>query len=123
MNAGLQMLFGGVFLVPLSLLFDDYSAIEFSSNVIFALVYLIVVGSIIAYICFTYAIKQLPMTIVSLYAYINPLVAVVLGWLILGEKFSLNICIAMLITIAGVYLVNKGYQLRKEWKAQLANES
>jgi drug/metabolite transporter (DMT)-like permease len=86
--------------------------------VVFALTYLIVVGSIIAYVCFTFAIKQLPMTIVSLYAYINPLVAVLLGWIILAEKFTLNICIAMIITIAGVYLVNRGYHLRNEWKAQ-----
>jgi drug/metabolite transporter (DMT)-like permease len=120
MNAGLQMLFGGLFMVPLSLLFDDYSKLQFTSSIVFALTYLILVGSIIAYICFTYAIKQLPMTIVSLYAYINPLVAVILGWIVLGEKFSLSICIAMIITIAGVYMVNRGYQLRKEWKAQLA---
>ena len=66
------------------------------------------------------AIKKLPITIVSLYAYINPLVAVFLGWLVLDEKFSIRILIAMVITVAGVYLVNRGYQLRKEWKAQLA---
>lgn len=121
MNAGLQMLFGGIFLLPFSLMFDDYSKFELTSSVLFALSYLIIVGSIIAYLCFTFAIKQLPMTIVSLYAYINPLVAVILGWIVLGEKFTLNICIAMIITVAGVYLVNRGYQLRKEWKAELAN--
>jgi drug/metabolite transporter (DMT)-like permease len=122
MNASLQMLFGGLFMLPLSTLFDDYSNVHFTTSVSFALAYLVVVGSIIAYICFTFAIKQLPMTIVSLYAYINPLVAVLLGWIILDEKFSLSICIAMLITVAGVYLVNRGYYLRKEWKAQLAEE-
>ena len=119
MNAGLQMLFGGLFMVPLSLLFDDYAKFQFTPSIVFALTYLILVGSIIAYICFTYAIKQLPMTIVSLYAYINPLVAVLLGWIVLGEKFSLSICVAMIITIAGVYLVNRGYHLRKEWKTEL----
>ncbi len=120
LNAGLQMLFGGLFLLPLSVLFDDYSKFVFSAPVAYSLVYLILIGSIVAYICFTYAIKKLPVTVVSLYAYINPLVAVFLGWLILNEKFSLKIFIAMLITVAGVYLVNRGYQLRKEWKAQLA---
>ena len=120
MNAGLQMLFGGFFMMPFSAVIDDYSNFQFTNEVIYALTYLILVGSIVAYICFTFAIKQLPMTIVSLYAYINPLVAVLLGWIILGEKFSLGICIAMIITIAGVYLVNRGYQLRKEWRAQLA---
>jgi drug/metabolite transporter (DMT)-like permease len=122
MNAGLQMLFGGVFMLPISLVFDDYSQFQFTSSIAFALIYLILIGSIVAYICFTFAIKHLPMTIASLYAYINPLVAVLLGWVLLDEKFSLSIFIAMLIVVAGVYLVNRGYQLRKEWKAQLAEE-
>ncbi len=120
LNAGLQMLFGGLFMLPLSAVVDDYSKFAFSASVAYSLVYLILIGSILAYICFTYAIKKLPITIVSLYAYINPLVAVFLGWLVLDEKFSLRILIAMMITVAGVYLVNRGYQLRKEWKAQLA---
>ena len=119
MNAGLQMLFGGIGMIPFSLALDDYSKLNFTPSITFALIYLIIFGSIVAYICFTFAIKKLPMTIVSLYAYINPLVAVLLGWLILGEKFTLNIFIAMVITVAGVYLVNRGYQLRSQWKAKL----
>lgn len=117
-NAGLQMLFGGLFMLPFSAVADDYSQFQFTPAIAYALIYLILFGSIVAYICFTYAIKHLPMTIVSLYAYINPLVAVLLGWIILDEKFTITIFIAMLITVAGVYLVNRGYQLRKEWKAQ-----
>ena len=59
------------------------------------------------------------MTIVSLYAYINPIVAVILGWLILNEKFNLKIGVSILVTIAGIYIVNRGYQLRILWKEQL----
>ena len=121
-NAGLQMLFGGLFMLPFSAISDDYSQFQFTPAIAYSLIYLILIGSIVAYICFTFAIKHLPMTIVSMYAYINPLVAVLLGWVILDEKFTLTIFIAMLITVAGVYLVNRGYQLRKEWKAQLAEE-
>ena len=117
-NAALQMLFGGLFMLPLSAVADDYAQFNVTPNILYALIYLIVMGSIVAYICFTYAIRHLPMTIVSMYAYINPLVAVLLGWIVLDEKFSLTIFIAMVITVAGVYLVNRGYQLRKEWKAQ-----
>ena len=119
MNAGLQMLFGGLFMLPFSAVLDDYSLFQFTPSIVYALVYLVLIGSIVAYICFTFAIKHLPMTIVSLYAYINPLVAVLLGWLVLNEKFTLNIFIAMVITVAGVYLVNRGYQLRNVWRAQL----
>jgi drug/metabolite transporter (DMT)-like permease len=113
MNAGLQMLFGGLFLIPLSLLFDDYSAIKWTSGIAFSLFYLILIGSVAAYACYFYAVGKLPMTIVSLYAYINPMIATVLGWLILDEKLNARILIAIMITLAGIYLVNLGYQ----WKA------
>ena len=112
LNAGLQMVFGAIFMIPLSLIFDDYSSITFSNEVIYALVYMILIGSVAAYACYSYAIKKLPMTLVSLYAYINPIVAVILGWLILSEKLNLRIGIAIFITIAGIYLVNRGNQLK-----------
>jgi len=111
-NAGLQMLFGGLILIPISLAFDDYSRIQWNNEVIFTLVYMILIGSVAAYACYSYAIKKLPMTIVSLYAYINPIVAVILGWLILSEKLNLRIGIAILITIVGIYIVNRGYQIK-----------
>lgn len=119
LNAGLQMFFGAVFLIPVSLLFDDYSTIHWSGEVITALIYLIFVGSILAYTCYSYAIKHLPMTLVSLYAYINPIVAVVLGWIILHEKLNFRISIGIVITVAGIYIVNRGYQLRDLWRTQL----
>ena len=118
-NAGLQMFFGGLFMLPFSLAFDDLSRITWSAEVSWSLFYLIVFGSIIAYASYAYALRKLPMTIVSLYAYINPLVAVVLGWLVLDEILNAKVWIAMALTIAGIYIVNKGYQLRNAWKAQI----
>jgi drug/metabolite transporter (DMT)-like permease len=123
LNAGLQMLFGGLFLLPASFIFDDYTSLQWSEGAIYSLLYLIVFGSVIAYACYSYAIKKLPMTIVSLYAYINPLVAILLGWMILDEKFNLRIAIAMLITIAGIYIVNRGYQMKNSWSAKLKIQS
>jgi drug/metabolite transporter (DMT)-like permease len=120
MNAGLQMFFGGVFTFFASFIFDDYSTFKWTAPALWSLVYLIVFGSIIAFACFSYAVKKLPITIVSLYAYINPIVAVLLGTFILGEKFNLRIAIAMLITVAGIYIVNKGFQLRDLWRAQFS---
>jgi drug/metabolite transporter (DMT)-like permease len=120
MNAGLQMLFGGLFLSVGSLIFDDYSTLRWTSSSLWALGYLIIFGSIIAFACFSYALKKLPVTIVSLYAYINPIVAVLLGTWILGEKFNLRIAVAMLVTVAGIYIVNKGFQLRDLWRAQFS---
>lgn len=80
---------------------------------------LIIFGSLIAYASYAYALRKLPMTIVSLYAYINPLVAVVLGWIVLNEPLNIRIWLAILLTITGIYIVNKGYQLRNIWRTQL----
>jgi drug/metabolite transporter (DMT)-like permease len=119
-NAGLQMFFGGLWCFPLSLLFDDLRVITWSADAFYSLIYLIIFGSIIAYASYSYALRKLPMTIVSLYAYVNPLVAVLLGWLVLDEKLNAKIIIAFFITVGGIYIVNRGYQLRKEWKAQFS---
>jgi len=119
-NAGLQMFFGGLWLFPFSLLFDDLQAVHWSGESVYSLLYLIVFGSIIAYASYLYALKKLPMTIVSLYAYVNPLVAVVLGWAILNEKLNGVIGVGIMITIAGIYIVNRGYQISRLWKAKTA---
>lgn len=119
-NAGLQMFFGGVFLFPLSLAFDNLSAVTWSAEAAYAMLYLIVFGSIVAYASYSYALRKLPMTIVSLYAYVNPLVAVLLGWIVLDEKLNIKIVIAFALTVAGIYIVNKGYQLRDAWRAQFS---
>ncbi len=120
LNAGLQMFFGGLLMFPASLLFDDLSNVSWSPEAGWSMIYLIVFGSIIAYACYSYALRKLPMTIVSMYAYINPVVAVLLGWLVLDEKLSIRMGLAILITIAGIYIVNRGYQLRDLWKAQFS---
>jgi len=120
LNAGLQMLFGGLLVLPFSLLFDDLSSVTWTPEAGYSLLYLIVFGSIIAYASYSYALRKLPMTIVSLYAYVNPLVAVVLGWAVLDEKLNAKIGVAILITIAGIYIVNRGYQLRDLWKASFS---
>ncbi|MBL7845725.1 MAG: EamA family transporter [Cyclobacteriaceae bacterium] len=120
-NAGLQMLFGGLWLFPFSFLFDDLQNVHWSGESLYSLLYLIAFGSIIAYASYLYALKKLPMTIVSLYAYVNPLVAVILGWLILDEKLNTTIGIGILITIGGIYMVNRGYQISRLWKPKTVN--
>lgn len=119
-NAGMQMFFGGIWMYPLSFAIDDLSTVHWSGEAAYSLLYLIVLGSIIAYASYSYALRKLPMTIVSLYAYVNPLVAVFLGWLVLDEKLNAKIIVAFLLTVAGIYIVNRGYQLRTMWKTQLS---
>lgn len=118
LNAGLQMFFGGFFCLPFSFAFDDLNHIVFSSEVSFALGYLIVFGSIMAFSMYAYTLSKLPITIASLYSYVNPLVAVVLGWFVLQEKLNLKIGIAFLVTVTGIYLVNYGYYHQKKKQYQ-----
>lgn len=110
MTAGIQMLFGGLFCFPLSYIFDDHATITWSITSLSTLTYLSLVGSLTAYAMYSYALAKLRLTIASLYSYINPLVAVVLGWWILSEKLNHRIAVAIAITLFGIYLVNRGYQ-------------
>lgn len=70
------------------------------------ILYLVVFGSIIAFVAFIYSMKKLPAAIASLYAYINPMVAMVLGALLVNERLTLNILWGSIVTLVGVYLVN-----------------
>jgi drug/metabolite transporter (DMT)-like permease len=85
----------------------------------FAISYLVVLGSLIAFVAFIYSMKKLPAAISSLYAYVNPLVAMLCGYFIVDEKLSKNILIGAIITLIGVFLVN--YSIKKS--SQIIAES
>ncbi|MEO7309441.1 MAG: EamA family transporter [Chitinophagaceae bacterium] len=72
--------------------------------------YMVVFGSIIAFGCFIYTITHLPTTLASIYAYINPMVAVLLGHFILKEELNITLGIGALVTIVGVFLVNRSFK-------------
>ena len=103
------MVFGGIILDLVGTARGEWSHLHPSSDAIWALVYLIIFGSIIAYGAYMYVLKQLPATIISTYAYINTVVAVFLGWLWLGEPLNALVWTAVALTIVGVYLVNKSF--------------
>jgi len=77
-------------------------------NGIIGLAYLTTFGSLLAYTSYVYALKKLPVTNMSMYAYINPLVAVLLGWFILHEQLTWVSIVAMCIVLSGVALVQTG---------------
>lgn len=108
-GAGLQMVCGGIILDLVGTARGEWSHLHPSSEAVWALVYLILFGSIIAYGAYMYVLKLLPATIISTYAYINTVVAVFLGWLWLNEPLNMLVWTAVVLTIAGVYLVNKSY--------------
>jgi drug/metabolite transporter (DMT)-like permease len=100
-----QMLFSGVMLLAVATASDDWSRVYFTPRTLGAMIYLTVAGSIVAYTAYVYAVKHLPISTVSLYAYINPLIAVALGSLLLGEHFSVRIIIAAGLVLAGIAVV------------------
>jgi drug/metabolite transporter (DMT)-like permease len=110
-NAALQMFFGGIILMVFSLLMDDYSELKtIDTESIWALGYLVVIGSVLAYPCYVYALEKLPIGIVSMYAYINPFIALLLGYLLLDETITWITVAALICVSGGIYYINKGYQ-------------
>jgi drug/metabolite transporter (DMT)-like permease len=73
-----------------------------------ALVYLTLFGSVLAYSAYVYALAHMNTMHVSLYAYINPVVAVFLGWLILSEPLTPLSIVSMIVILFGVALVQSG---------------
>lgn len=109
-KSGFQLLFGGLGLMLMSILTGDIMLIgQFETDSLLALVYLILLGSVGGFMAYSYAITRLPVAQVALYAFINPLVTVLLGWLILQEYLSWQLGLAFLVTLTGVYIVNRGY--------------
>lgn len=105
---GWQMLFGGMMLYISSMLFEQQvpiATIPFKAWAYF--IYLTAIGSIFCFVCYLYALKSLPISLVSIYVYINPIVALGLGFLIINETVTPQIVIGACITFIGIYLVKR----------------
>jgi drug/metabolite transporter (DMT)-like permease len=107
-NSGYQMLCGGVLLALFSLLVGETwtSPLEWKFLTIQIVILLIVFGSIVAFTSFNYLLQKVSPEKVSTSAYVNPLIAMLLGWYVLDEKISLQSIIAALILLLGVYFIN-----------------
>jgi len=106
-TAAFEMLFGGVALLAVGSALGEWPRVAFTTRSALALAHLIVFGAIAGFTAYVYALKHLPVATVSLYAYINPLIAVVLGVLILHEPFSARMAAAAAIVLGGMALVRR----------------
>jgi drug/metabolite transporter (DMT)-like permease len=107
-SLGLQLVVSGcVLLAGMSITGNSIPLTEIPSISWAAIWYLVFFGSVITFAAFLYALQNLPTAQVSLYAYINPVVAVLLGALLIAEPLSLFIGIGTAVTLYGVYLVNR----------------
>jgi len=106
-TAAFEMLFGGLFLMTIGTMRGEVAWLTFNARTAAALVYLIVFGAIGGFTAYAYALKHLPIATVSLYAYVNPVIAVVLGTLILKEAFNARLGIAAAVVLIGMALVRE----------------
>lgn len=100
-----QMIAGGLMMLTVASARGEWHALHFSTRSVTALAYLTTVGAIGGFVAYTYALRHLPVSVVSLYAYINPVIAVTLGILLLGEPFDGRMALAALLVLAGVAVV------------------
>lgn len=107
MSAAYQMLFAGTLQTILGLSLGELNDLYFETNSFLSLLYLITFGSIAGYGSYIYAVSNLPLSLVSTYAYVNPVIALILGWMILGEELNIFILISAVIILAGVIIVKR----------------
>jgi drug/metabolite transporter (DMT)-like permease len=121
-GAGFQMFFSGIIMLIVATLFlgQHVEVQSFTAELWESLLYLVLVGSVFSYSAYVFALNNLPPAQVSIYAYINPVVAVLLGWLILHENLTWLTGVCSLITIGGVYLVNSAVNKSKKSLAATA---
>lgn len=105
--AGFEMIFGGLFLVASGSLRQEWRMVAFTARTLAAWFYLVFFGGIAGFSAYAYALKHLPVSTVSLYAYVNPIIAVALGTLVLGEPFSQRIAMAAIVVLAGMWMVRR----------------
>ncbi|MBK9728678.1 MAG: EamA family transporter [Saprospiraceae bacterium] len=107
MSAGFQMFIGGIPVFILSLIIEKPLGFQIEQSHLMIWAYTIIIGSLVAYSCYIYALNHLPVTLVSIHTYINPIIAILLGTFILNESLNIYIIIGALVTFTGVYIVTR----------------
>jgi drug/metabolite transporter (DMT)-like permease len=103
--SALQMLAGGAAITLLGLLGGEAAQWHTTTRGLGALAYLVVFGSIVGFTAYAYALRHASATVVGTYAYVNPVVAVLLGWLVLGEAITGRTIAAMVLILGAVLMI------------------
>ena len=107
-----QLLWGGLAVVAAGLVAGERPAPQDYSAVSWTGFWWLVVASVIGYGAYTYLLQNVPLSLVSTFAFVNPVVAVVLGWLLLAEPISRSVVIGLFVVLSGTALVVLGEQRR-----------
>ena len=107
-NTGYQMFIGGILLAIMSFAFGEkwILPMDWSYNVKWVMALLVIFGSILAFTSFNYLLKVVSPEKVATSTYVNPIVALILGWYFLDEEITLQSSIAAAILLTGVYFIN-----------------
>jgi drug/metabolite transporter (DMT)-like permease len=108
LSTSLQMVVSGVVMVALGAVvgeFGDVNVDGFSAKSVAGFVWLVTAGSLVAYTAYTWLLKNAPISRVATYAYVNPVVAIFLGWLLLDESITGTIIVGATLIVASVALV------------------
>ena len=107
-STGYQMVSGGILLLVFSTLIGEewLSPTQWNSSTQISMLLLIIFGGIVAFTAFNYLLKKVSAEKVATSAYVNPIVALLLGWYILGEQITTQSIIAAVILLTGVYFIN-----------------
>jgi drug/metabolite transporter (DMT)-like permease len=109
--AGFQMLIGGGVLTIIGLAVGEMAELTpecFTTRSVFSFFYLLIVGSLIGFICYNWLLKNVSAVLAGTYAYVNPLIAILVGWWIGNEELSVWVFGGMFIIVAGIALVRSG---------------
>jgi drug/metabolite transporter (DMT)-like permease len=107
------MIVGGGAVAIVGTVLGEWASWHLSTRGIGAIVYLVIFGSILGYSAYSYALRHASATIVGTYAYVNPVIAVLLGWLLLHEPVSSRTFIAMGLILVAVVWIQFSHKLRR----------
>ncbi len=117
LTSGMQMLAGGTVLLLVSLVTGEMSHFrlaDVSTNSWLGFAYLIIFGSIISFTAYSWLLKNAQPAMVATYAYVNPVIAVLLGWLIAGESFTAQMLIGAGVIVGSVVLITSHNKHEKD---------
>jgi drug/metabolite transporter (DMT)-like permease len=113
MGAAFQMIVGGTAVALVGTLLGEWASWHLSSRGIGAIAYLVIFGSVLGYSAYSYALRHASATIVGTYAYVNPVIAVLLGWLLLHEPVGPRTFVAMGMILVAVVWIQFSHKLRR----------
>jgi drug/metabolite transporter (DMT)-like permease len=121
-SLAVQMILSGVMLLAIGTVSGEWARLSFTPRTLGAMAYLVIFGSIVGYTAYMYALKNLPVSTVSLYAYVNPVIAVLLGAAVLNEPFTSRMAVATLLVFAGIGVVKTARSAPKVAKVPSVSE-